>query len=1637
MRLSKILLFFLIFLMKPLSLHAQCPPAAVNEIISIDDFPIERNGLSTESSGDDFIVFGEGGTDVLGGYASNDYIFQFTLGYTDADPDDVENNDNADAISIFVDMCNNDVTFDASIAIVRAQAHDQSGNDVGGGIDCSNIAEDELIIPDYSGSLGIETVDSGALCPEATGFTTPEYLPIARDIYLEEPGIYYIVVEGHSPGEGFFGEFDLVIDYMSHFEEYPLDEPHQPNNLYVDIEFSTEIYGVNDDQPWSVGAPLNAPDYFRAFDENGNAVGIGNLIDLSNGPLQPNTGYSAIRFPLIDQPDHGASIYLTTVNHDFISGDYVTNAPHPVNSNGIPFTIEDTIEIELHDIIPPTINIIGVSDNGDPAIVDPDESFIITSSEPLLRDGEVITAGNINDYITAQYVDGTPINFSLVVNDDQTEITIVPSDPSSMNQWQDVSITLVNEVDNITITDDPDILHEHADCPGPNVIEDKTSIIRVNDIIPPSFSSASVNDDTNTLVTITMNEATYSGLNESGGLDASHFGLSLSANESNNVQSVTIENVIQENSIQTLTGGEMTFRLQLILNPPEASGSEEITISPTISPIYDRAGNQVLNQLTVTFNDELAPSVSINPVSSGPIMPNTDFVLTFSESIKRYQVDNSFTDLNIDDITSIISLINQAGDPIDYDATLILNATVITINPDDDLNELENVTLSFSGSEFCDQGMNLVSSEEVEYIVADITPPGFDEVQVDDPLSRGNDHITIIISEPIYTDPSATGAVNVDDFNLVVDYDAEAGAGSISIESIADESGGIPIGGETILRLNLSIIGSPNGMENVSVKAALNQIYDLGGNAMSANEALGPFDLYPAPLFSQDSILSEDNSYIRLVFENGPVYHSEDTSLSIRPQDFMVQLTNSDGDISEIEPTYISIVDENDVPVSLFKGAHNVKFNFLDLGFIPKGDETIMIFPQSSNAIYNKDGVSMDESESAGPFTLNDQLKPFYNINIADGDTNVSNNDTILLTFNEPICLLNEEALDDDSAMENFEIWDVSRTDTIIMTTPDGNTIIPPDQPIPYDTFRTIVDDPGPDSIWVIMDEPFGSEHIMSITIKNNFEDENGNQLLENDTISFKSRDNISPDFVSGSARIDSAVYLSVQSNPSESARKICFVNLSINDNVFTDTSLTGPVQAGDFNVGIIQNGGSVTSGDIEYLELVDNGNSEHDAIRFKIRFDEIPSGSESLFISTANNNSIFDSGLNFMNADSTSDTLTIYDLRFPTIDSTSIEHEGFIDLMSDSTILVYFSEPIVTNSFSYELKSKLDVSGFNHKIRLSSDSLTILLDSTIMSYDTLELNIVSIEDTSGNQRDSLLLRRFFTKAAGDFSMPPDDRVSLEDLNIFISAWNSGDYSKNLGPYAGTPPNIKITQDNLFGIDDGMAFTQMWLWSLQEFGPSDVPQQLLVNSPSSIAMRADMITILPPNNAISGQIKIEYNGQFHTIVPGGNSEIKSNGILLSNNDDQNGLAFIEYALTENKQNPIYFNINKNDQEDSEVKVSYSFFDEDFRLISKGDSILYNQTIPTEFSLIQNYPNPFNPKTNIRFALPKDSFVKLNVYDVNGKLVDEIVNGYLEPGIHNVEWSGTDTGGIDVSSGVYFYRIEASNYSKTYKMVFVK
>jgi len=89
-------------------------------------------------------------------------------------------------------------------------------------------------------------------------------------------------------------------------------------------------------------------------------------------------------------------------------------------------------------------------------------------------------------------------------------------------------------------------------------------------------------------------------------------------------------------------------------------------------------------------------------------------------------------------------------------------------------------------------------------------------------------------------------------------------------------------------------------------------------------------------------------------------------------------------------------------------------------------------------------------------------------------------------------------------------------------------------------------------------------------------------------------------------------------------------------------------------------------------------------------------------------------------------------------------------------------------------------------------------------------------------------------------------------------------------------------------------------------------------------------------------------------------------------------------------------------------------------------------IPDKFSLLQNYPNPFNPNTKIGFEIPKEGNVTLSVYDNGGKLVSTLVSGNKAAGYYIVDFNASN-----LSSGVYFYKIEYSGQSKVMKMSVVK
>jgi hypothetical protein len=94
-------------------------------------------------------------------------------------------------------------------------------------------------------------------------------------------------------------------------------------------------------------------------------------------------------------------------------------------------------------------------------------------------------------------------------------------------------------------------------------------------------------------------------------------------------------------------------------------------------------------------------------------------------------------------------------------------------------------------------------------------------------------------------------------------------------------------------------------------------------------------------------------------------------------------------------------------------------------------------------------------------------------------------------------------------------------------------------------------------------------------------------------------------------------------------------------------------------------------------------------------------------------------------------------------------------------------------------------------------------------------------------------------------------------------------------------------------------------------------------------------------------------------------------------------------------------------------------------------------LPTDFALNEAVPNPFNPQTTLSFALPVASHVKLTIYDVSGRLVATLLDEDRGPGVWDVVWEGRDDRAQRVSSGVYFYRIEAGDFVETKRMVLLK
>ncbi len=122
--------------------------------------------------------------------------------------------------------------------------------------------------------------------------------------------------------------------------------------------------------------------------------------------------------------------------------------------------------------------------------------------------------------------------------------------------------------------------------------------------------------------------------------------------------------------------------------------------------------------------------------------------------------------------------------------------------------------------------------------------------------------------------------------------------------------------------------------------------------------------------------------------------------------------------------------------------------------------------------------------------------------------------------------------------------------------------------------------------------------------------------------------------------------------------------------------------------------------------------------------------------------------------------------------------------------------------------------------------------------------------------------------------------------------------------------------------------------------------------------------------------------------------------------------------------------------DGETDPDFNTASEVWRISDNTTSTIDNLSgdiAPLDFNLDQNYPNPFNPETVISYSLPQKSDVSISIYDITGRLIDNIIPGLQSAGTHEVRWQAAH----HLASGAYMYRIQAGDFISTKKMILLR
>ncbi len=320
---------------------------------------------------------------------------------------------------------------------------------------------------------------------------------------------------------------------------------------------------------------------------------------------------------------------------------------------------------------------------------------------------------------------------------------------------------------------------------------------------------------------------------------------------------------------------------------------------------------------------------------------------------------------------------------------------------------------------------------------------------------------------------------------------------------------------------------------------------------------------------------------------------------------------------------------------------------------------------------------------------------------------------------------------------------------------------------------------------------------------------------------------------------------------------------------------------------------------------------------------------------------------------------------------------------------------------------------------------------------------------TADADRDSLLCRiiRWFHSPSAPQTYPPV-LTSLQDINMPEDS----------------PFKMAISDWYPF-VEDADTPDENLIWDVRSGVnvSASIQSDTLFLVPNENYSGPDSITVIVSDGNLSDTGKVRINvlnindppGNFALLTPNDGAVILDTVLIqfsweISNDIESRSVNYSIQLYNDNFDTTIY-NGNRTEINlpasifPTDTELSWTVFATDtedttiadnapftFQVQSVvGINVLKN-LIPEDFVLFPNYPNPFNPETTIKYGLPEESFVTISIYDINGRLVRNLIQKSQAAGYHSITWRA-----VDCVSGVYFYRISAGDFQQVRKCVLMK